>query len=124
MVCYAQWTCKGETSPEPCLHLFIDGLPLGEDLEQALCTHELLLAFVQEGHPFFQKQWSKIFRIFLEVHDKPGTSTETLNAGIRQLFIEKGETGFRKIQPALSEKERKRVQKICMDSRTASSTTS
>lgn len=97
------------------LLLFLNKLPLVEDLDQAGPTHELLLEFVQSGLPLFQEHLGRVFRIFLDVY-KRDTSTETLNAGIRRMVVDVGEEKLRQVQPPLTEGQKRRLLKIAKDS--------
>lgn len=111
-----KWQASRISDVNAYLLLFLNNLPLEEDLDQAGPTHELLMQFVQEGHALFQEQISKVLRVFLEVYNRE-TSSEALNFFIRRLFVQAGEEQLKQMQPPLSQKHRKRVEKILRDAR-------
>mmetsp|Transcript_59531 Transcript_59531/g.112126 ORF Transcript_59531/g.112126 Transcript_59531/m.112126 type:complete len:806 (+) Transcript_59531:319-2736(+) len=111
-----RWHGAQVSNLERCLQHWIGALPLQTDLEQAGPTHTLLMTFVREGHPVFQKQACKVCLIFLDIHNRE-TSTEELNAEISRTFKGMSENEWRQMNPRLSDKQRKRVQKIIRDAK-------
>merc|ERR1719277_1552578 len=99
-----------------CLHAFLDALPLTEDLEQAAPTHELLMEFVNEGHPFFKEHVAKVCKVFVDVYGRD-TSSDALNEGIRKVLSQAGEERLRQMKAAFTEKQKKRITKILRDAR-------
>mmetsp|Transcript_56656 Transcript_56656/g.165735 ORF Transcript_56656/g.165735 Transcript_56656/m.165735 type:complete len:1086 (+) Transcript_56656:83-3340(+) len=103
-----------------CLLRFLHGLPLIEDVDQAGPVHELLLELVSEGHPFFRQHAAKVCCVLLEVYNRE-TSSERLNAGIRHVFRQVGKEQLEQMQPPLSQKQRKKLEKVLRDARRADS---
>jgi len=99
------------------LLVFLNGLPLVQDLEQAASTHELLMEFVRESHPLLQEHAGKVCEVFLEIYGREALSSDTLNEAIRALLLEIGEERLRQMQPPFSEKHKKRIVKILRDAR-------
>lgn len=101
------------------LLLFLDGLPIVEDADQAGPAHELLMSYVQEGHPLFQEHVGKVCRVFLDVYGRD-TCSDSLNAGIRRVFANAGEERLRQMQPPFSQRHKKRIEKILRDAKKSS----
>jgi len=112
--------CKGQAGHisglEQNLVMFLDALPLVQDLDQAGPTHELLMQLVQERQPFFLKHMNKVIRILLDVYNREN-STEALNLSIRLLFRDLGDERLKAMN--LPERQRKRVVKIMRDAKKA-----
>jgi len=111
-----RWQASHIKSIDHYLVLWLGALPLVHDLEHAGPTHELLMAFVKEGHPIAQSHGGKACRVFLEVYNRE-VSTEALNQDIRRVFREAGEEKLRHLQLQLSEKQKKKIQKIMRDAK-------
>lgn len=114
VLCRWQGTQIGD--PDRLLQQWVHALPLQVDVELAGQTHALLMVFVREGHPVLQRQVGKVCQILLEIYNRE-TSTEALNADIRRTFKEMGEQNLRQMNARLTEKQRKRIQKIIRDAK-------
>eukprot|EP00929_Paragymnodinium_shiwhaense_P035866 TRINITY_DN19309_c0_g2_i1.p1 TRINITY_DN19309_c0_g2~~TRINITY_DN19309_c0_g2_i1.p1 ORF type:complete len:870 (-),score=258.50 TRINITY_DN19309_c0_g2_i1:486-3095(-) len=101
---------------ERSLLLLLEMLPILDDVEQAAHTHEAFFKMVREGKPFFQKHWTKVCKIFLDVYERD-ISSKALDADIRRLFYDAGEDALRQLQPPLAEKYQKRALKVLRDAR-------
>jgi len=95
---------------------FIKNLPLQHELDQAGPAHELLMSFVEEGHPVLQSHASAICKIFLEVYNRDW-STDSLNAEIRNFFSKLSVDSIRQMHPPLSEKHKQRIKKIAREAK-------
>lgn len=111
-----KWQASRITGVNAHLLLFLNNLPLEQDLDQAGPTHELLMQFVEEGHALFQEHIAKVLKVFLEVYNRE-TSSEALNFFIRRLFVQAGDEQLKRMQPPFSQKHRKRIEKILRDAR-------
>merc|ERR1712146_50745 len=93
------------------LNIFLDALPLTDDLDQAGPTHELLMNFVPEILSEQPERKIQILKILLDVYDGD-RSTGLLNEKIRDVFLGLAEADVQQLQPMLSDRQRKQLQKI------------
>jgi len=102
------------SSSEAYLRLWLDNLPLTHDLDLAAPTHELLLTLACGGHPLCQQNIAQVFRVLAEVYGRE-TSSDVLNAGIRNLFAELGRERLQHLQAPFTEVHRQRAHRILSD---------
>eukprot|EP00933_Yihiella_yeosuensis_P032760 TRINITY_DN2639_c1_g1_i1.p1 TRINITY_DN2639_c1_g1~~TRINITY_DN2639_c1_g1_i1.p1 ORF type:complete len:726 (-),score=176.19 TRINITY_DN2639_c1_g1_i1:283-2190(-) len=114
---------KNLRNPEKLLLLFLQSLPLYEDLNEAGPTHDLLMDLVLEGHQFFSQQQNleKACRVFLDVYNAE-TSSESLNSNICKVILKAGGEKLGQMHPRLDESQQKRLRQIVHEAKQLSLT--